>query len=98
MSTPQRKGCRGTLTRFRNPAAAPGLRCLLKRLNRFGHRHSVNGAMEHSTDFGVEVSNSVEFCRMDAGLVSCPHTCVMHPFGMIQLKFRCDIFSLNKTA
>ena len=75
MSAPQRKGCRGTLTRFRNPAAAPVLRWVI------GEIRPARVSSRRTFDrFRVEVSNSVEWPRAvvhQTCLVH--HTCVAHP-------------------
>ena len=57
MSAPQRKGCRGTLTRFRNPAAAPVLRWVIGEIR----------PARASSRIRQISCRSVEFCRVAAG-------------------------------
>ena len=69
MSAPQRKGCRGTLTRFRNPAAAPVLRWVI------GEIRPVRASSVPQQMVRLKIRQiscrSVEFCRVAAGLISC---------------------------
>ena len=70
MSAPQRKGCRGTLPRFRNPAAAPVLHWVIGEIR----PARASSAFDR---FRVEVSNSVEWPRALCRAPDAGSTCAL---------------------